>query len=134
MNYLIPKRINGTERGVVETMEADGQAVAVESLILVAPISLVVSRLLLDLFQEIVDREPPLDDGKESSRIPPRPRSRLFSRYGGLIPQRIARYLGYDPPDENLLELLLAAAVDPNLHRPSLIEDVQHSAFGHELA
>lgn len=31
VNYLIPKRINSTEREVVETMEADGQAVAVES-------------------------------------------------------------------------------------------------------
>ena len=100
-----------------------------EALILVALISLVVSRVLLDPLREIVDREAPLDDGKESSRIPPQRRSRVFSRYGGLIPQRIARYLGYDPPDENLLELLLAAAVDPNPHRPSLIEDVQHGAF-----
>jgi len=108
--------------------------VAVEALILVALISLVVSRVLLDLLREIVDREAPLDDSKESSRIPPRRWSRVFSRYGGLILQRIARYLGYDPPDENLLELLLAAAVDPNPHRPSLIEDVQHGAFVRELA
>jgi len=52
-----------------------------------------------------------------------------LSRYGGLILQRVARYLGYDPPDENLLELLLAAAVNPNPYRPSLIENVQHGAF-----
>jgi IS4 transposase len=108
--------------------------VAVEALILVALISLVVSRVLLDFLREIADREAPLDDGKESSRIPPRRWSRVFSRYGGLILQRIARYLGYDPPEENLLELLLAAAVDPNPHRPSLIEDVQHDAFVRELA
>ncbi len=31
MNYLIPKRINSTEREVIETMEAAGQDVAVES-------------------------------------------------------------------------------------------------------
>jgi hypothetical protein len=31
VNYLIPKRINSTEQEVIETMEADGQAVAVES-------------------------------------------------------------------------------------------------------
>ena len=31
VNYLIPKRINGTEREVIETMETDGEAVAVES-------------------------------------------------------------------------------------------------------
>jgi hypothetical protein len=31
VNYLIPKRVNSTERDVIETMEADGQAVAVES-------------------------------------------------------------------------------------------------------
>jgi len=31
VNYLIPTRINSTEREVIETMDADGQAVAVES-------------------------------------------------------------------------------------------------------
>jgi len=31
VNYLIPKRINSTEQEVIETMEADGQATAVES-------------------------------------------------------------------------------------------------------
>ena len=31
VNYLIPKRINSTEQEVIETMETDGQAVAVES-------------------------------------------------------------------------------------------------------
>ncbi|WP_152418516.1 transposase [Haloarcula amylolytica] len=31
VNYLIPKRINSTEQEVIDTMEADGQAVAVES-------------------------------------------------------------------------------------------------------
>lgn len=58
----------------------------------------------------------------------------MFSRYGGLILRRIAAWLGYDPPEENLIELLLAAAIDPNPHRATLIEDVQHSAFGRELA
>lgn len=105
-----------------------------EALILVALISLVVSRVLLDLLRETVDRETTLDDGEESTRIPPRRWSRVFSRYGGLILQRVAQYLGYDPPEENLLELLLAAAIDPNPHRLSLIEDVQHGAFVRELA
>ena len=108
--------------------------VAVEALILVALISLVVSRVLLDLLRETVDREAPLDDGEESSHIPLRRWSRVFSRYGGLILRRIAQYLGYDPPEENLLELLLAAAIDPNPHRRSLIEDVQYGAFVRELA
>jgi hypothetical protein len=31
VNYLIPKRINSTEREVIETMETDGEAVAVET-------------------------------------------------------------------------------------------------------
>ena len=31
VNYLVPKRINSTEQETIETMEADGQAVAVES-------------------------------------------------------------------------------------------------------
>lgn len=57
----------------------------------------------------------------------------MFSRYGGLILRQIAAWLGYDPPEENLIELLLAAAIDPNPHRATLIEDVQHGAFGREL-
>jgi hypothetical protein len=39
-----------------------------------------------------------------------------------------------DTPEENLLERLLAAAVDPNPHLPSSSEDVQHGAFRRELA
>lgn len=35
--------------------------------------------------------------------------------------------------EESLLELLLAATIDPN-RRSSLIEDAQHGAFVHELA
>lgn len=31
MNYPIPKRIASTEKGVIETMESDGEDVAVES-------------------------------------------------------------------------------------------------------
>lgn len=108
--------------------------VAVEALILVALISLVVSRVLLNLVREVVGREAAREDDEESSRILPRRWSRVFGRYGGLILRRVARYLGYDPPEENLLELLLTAAIDPNPHRPSLIEDVQHGAFVRELA
>lgn len=108
--------------------------VVVEAMILVALISLVVSRVLLDLLREIVDRDAAGDNSDDPSRIPPRRWSRVFSRYGGLILRRIAAWLGYDPPEENLLELLLAAAIDPNPHRPSLIEDVQHGTFVRELA
>ena len=108
--------------------------VAVEALILVALISLVVSRVLLNLLREMVDREVALGDNDEPARIPLRRWSRVFSRYGGLILRRIASWLGYDPPEERLLELLLAVAIDPNPHRPSLIEDVQHGAFVRELA
>lgn len=108
--------------------------VAVEALILVALISLVVSRVLLDLLREITNRETGSDGDEPPLRIPRLRWSRVFSRYGGLILRRIAAWLGYDPPEENLLELLLAAAIDPNPHRPSLIEDVQHGAFVRELA
>ncbi len=31
VNYLIPKRVNSTERDIIETMEGDGRAVAVKS-------------------------------------------------------------------------------------------------------
>ena len=74
------------------------------------------------------------DDSDDSSRIPRRRWSRVFSRYGGLILRHVAQYLGYDPPEERLLELLLAAAIDPNPYRPSLIGDVQYGAFMRELA
>lgn len=107
--------------------------VAVQALILVALISLVVSRVLLDLLREIVERDA-AGDSDDPSRIPRRRWSRVFSRYGDLILRRIAAWLGYDPPEESLLELLLAAAIDPNPHRPSLIEDVQHGSFMRELA
>lgn len=105
-----------------------------EAMILVALISLVVSRILLDLLREMTDREAVRTDKTETSRIPQRRWSWIFSRYGGQILRRVAQYLGYDPPEENLLELLLAAAIDPNPHRPSLIEDVQHGAFIREHA
>ena len=108
--------------------------VAVEALILTPLISLVVSRVLLDLWEEIVNQDTTGEDSNDSLHIPPRRWSRVFSRYGGLILRRIAAWLGYDPPKENLLELLLAAAVDPNPYRRSLIEDVQHGAFVRELA
>jgi len=65
---------------------------AVEALILVALISLVVSRVLLDLLRETADREVTPDTDEEPTRISPRHRSRVFSRYGGLILRRIARY------------------------------------------
>ena len=84
--------------------------------------------------QSLSERNIACKDSNDSLYIPPRRWLRVFSRYGGLILRRIARYLGYDPPEENLLELLLAAAVDPNPHRLSLIEDVQHGAFVRELA
>ena len=87
-----------------------------------------------DLLREIADRNTVGKDSNDSLYIPPRRWSRVFSRYGGLILWRIAAWLGYDPPKEDLLDLLLAAAVDPNLHRRSLIEDIQHSAFVRELA
>lgn len=106
---------------------------AVEALLLVALISLVVSRMLLDLLREVVDRDAAGDDSDDLSRIPRRRWSHVFNRYGGLILRRIAAWLGYDPLEENLLESLLAAAINPNPYRPLLIEDVQHNAFVREL-
>ena len=100
-----------------------------------ALISLVVSRVLLDLLRELANREAASNDHDDPSpNIPRRRWSQVFSRYGRLIFWRVAQYLGYDPPEENLLELLLGVAIDPNPHRPSLIGDVQHSAFVRELA
>ena len=65
-------------------------AVAVEALILKALISLLVSRVLLDLLREIADRYTAGNDSNDSLYIPPRRWSRVFSRHGGLILRRIA--------------------------------------------
>ncbi|PSQ21233.1 hypothetical protein BRD04_06730 [Halobacteriales archaeon QS_9_67_17] len=56
--------------------------------------------------------------------------------YRSIVPpsciQRLAQRCDSDVPRRR--DLLLAAAVDPNPHRRSLIEDVQHGAFVRELA
>lgn len=58
-----------------------GNPAAVEALILVAMISLVVSRVLLDLLRNIVDRDAAGDDNHDTSCIPRWRWSRVFSRY-----------------------------------------------------
>ena len=43
-----------------------------------------------------------------------------------------AESLGYKFP--HLVGLMVRGALDPNQHRPSLLEDVQHGEFVRELA
>ena len=105
----------------------------VEALILIAVLSLVVSRALRQLFIEIVAYNQDSDDDREPSSLLPRRRwSKVFSRYSAEILRRVAERLGYESP--HLVGLMFRDALDPNQHRPSLLEDVQHGEFVRELA
>lgn len=105
----------------------------VEALILIAVLSLVVSRALRQLFVEIVAYNQDSDDEREPSSLLPRRRwSKVFNRYSAEILRRVARRLGYESP--HLVGLMFRDALDPNQHRPSLLEDVQHGEFAYELA
>ncbi|MFC6764658.1 IS4 family transposase [Natrinema soli] len=105
----------------------------VEALILIAVLSLVVSRALRQLFVEIVAYNQDSDDDREPSSLLPRRRwSKVFSRYSAEILRRVAKRLGYESP--HLVGLIYRDALDPNQHRPSLLEDVQYGEFVRELA
>lgn len=104
----------------------------VEALILIGLLSLVVSRTLRELFIEIIDEERSDDDAEPSSLLPRERWARAFSRRSDQILRRVAQRLGYEPP--SLVESLLNDALNPNAHRLSLLEEVQHESFGVDLA
>ena len=63
----------------------------VEALILIAVLSLIVSRALRQLFIEIVAYNQDSDDNREPSSLLPRRRwSKVFSRYSAAILRRVA--------------------------------------------
>lgn len=107
----------------------------VEALILIALLSLVISRTLRELFIEIIEhqQEDRSDDDVDASSLLPRERwARAFSRRSDQILCRVAERLGYEPP--SLVESLLNDALDPNAHRSLLLERVQHEPFEADLA
>lgn len=107
----------------------------VEALILIGLLSLVVSRTLRELFIEIFEAQQPADCDEEiePSSVFPRERfARAVSRWSDRILQRVAQHLGYESP--SLVKSMWNDAINPNAYRTSLLEDVQHGAFGADLA
>jgi len=110
-----------------------GKPEVVEALILIGLLSLVVSRTLRKLFIEIIEAQQDEEDDADASSLLPRERwARAFGRHSDRILRRVARRLGYEPP--KLVESLMNDALDPNAHRISLLDDVQHEPFGADLA
>ena len=103
----------------------------VEALILIGLLSLVVSCTLRELFIEIVEEN--RNDDVEASSLLPRERwAQAFGRRSDRVLRGVASRLGYEPP--SLVESLLNDALDPNAHRISLLDEVQHEQFDAALA
>jgi hypothetical protein len=111
-----------------------GKPEVVEALILIGLLSLVVSRTLRELFIEIIEEQQNDDsDDVEPSSLLPRERwARAFNRRSDRILRRVAERLGYEPP--SLVESLMNDALNPNAHRISLLDEVQHERFSADLA
>jgi IS4 transposase len=106
----------------------------IEALIIIAAISLMVSRVIVDELQKLDARQREnADDATASSSEIPRGRgSTIVERHSHLIYLYLMVDLGYELPD--LDELLLWAARDPNPHRPRLREKVESGEFWDEFA
>jgi IS4 transposase len=109
-------------------------AYLIEALILLAAISLMMSRVIVDELQELDtrQRESADDDTSSSTRVPRGRCSTIVERHSHLIHLYVMLELGYDLPD--LDALLLWASRDPNPHRPRLREQVESGEFPYELA
>jgi IS4 transposase len=104
----------------------------VEALILISLLSLVVSRTLRELFIKIIEQNASDDDVEPSSLLPRERWGEAFSRRSDEILRRVARRLGFRPP--SLFEAMMNDALNPNAHRISLFEEVQHEEFEIDLA
>ena len=111
-----------------------GKPEVVEALILIALLSLVVSRTLRELFIEIIEdqQDDDSDDVEPSSLLPRERWARAFGRRSDRVLRRVAERLGYDPP--SLVESLMNDALDPNAHHTLLLNEVQHEQFDANLA
>jgi IS4 transposase len=96
----------------------------IEALILVAAISLLLSRVIVDSLHDLERARRATSevggdtDADVSAAVPRRRVSMAIERHAHLIHLYLMVELGYDLPD--LDELLLWAAREPNLHRPRL--------------
>ena len=103
-------------------------AYIIEALIIMAAISLLMSRVIVDELRKLDAKHREGADDAEASSPPPRRRcSHAVERHAHLIQLYVMLDLGYDLPD--LDELLLWASRDPNPHRPRLREQVESGEF-----
>jgi len=108
-------------------------AYVIEALIIMAAISLMMSRVIVDELQKLdaKERESADDAVASSTRVPRRRCSTAVERHSHLIHLYVMLDLGYNFPD--LDALLLWASRDPNPHRPRLRERVESGEFWTEL-
>ncbi|WP_254837892.1 IS4 family transposase [Natronomonas marina] len=107
-------------------------AYIIEALIIMAAISLLMSRVIVDELRSIEARqrevEAAADADESASRLPRRRCSLAVERHAHLIQLYLMVELGYELPD--LDELLLWASRNPNPHRNRLREQVERGEFG----
>jgi hypothetical protein len=107
-------------------------AYVIEALVIVAAISLMMSRVIVDELRKLEARQreadaEDADSGESASRLPRRRCSLAVERHAHLIQLYLMLDLGYEPPD--LDELLLWAPQDPNPHRERLRSHVESGEF-----
>ncbi|MFC6752565.1 IS4 family transposase [Halorubrum tibetense] len=101
----------------------------IEALIIVAALSLLMSRVMVDELRKLDARRQGSDDdaAASSTRLPRRRCSHALERHAHLVQLYLMLDLGYELPD--LDELLLWSSRDPNPHRPRLREQVESGEF-----
>jgi len=107
-------------------------AYIIEALVIMAAISLLMSRVIVDELRSLDARqrevEAAADADESASRLPRRRCSLAVERHAHLIQLYLMVELGYELPD--LDELLLWASRNPNPHRDRLREQVERGEFG----
>jgi IS4 transposase len=109
-------------------------AYIIEALIIMAAISLLMSRVIVDELRSLEARQretkaaADADSQESASRLPRRRCSLAVERHAHLIQLYLMVELGYELPD--LDELLLWTSRDPNPHRDRLREQVERGEFG----
>jgi len=108
-------------------------AYIIEALIIMAAISLMMSRVIVGELRSLEARQregdaADADSSESASRLPRRRCSLAVERHAHLIQLYLMVDLGYELPD--LDELLLWASQNPNPHRDRLREQVERGEFG----
>ena len=106
-------------------------AYIIEALIIMAAISLMMSRVIVDELRELEAQQretnAAADVDSSASRLPRRRCSLAVERHAHLIQLYLMLELGYELLD--LDELLLWASQNPNLHRDRLYKQVESGKF-----